>query len=593
MALIREHGARLTGDEPHYLVAAEALGRFHTLHVNESYQYAISTRQFFPWGNPPLEQIVVSHGATFAYHNLGLPALLAIPTWIGGQHGAEGGLLIVVAALTVWLAYLVGKVSQVTSPWRVGIAGLFLSPAYLIASTQVYPDLISGLFIGILVMLIAGIEMSRSFSKRQLVLCGLLLGYLPWMHTQNVLFAAVLAVALVVVLWRTRSTRRTLPPTLGIAVLLWVLMAWYNLYVFGNLAGAPGETFSWGATAWTRSLALILGREQGLLIQFPVAVIGLAALWVFRRRLPVAVTTTVALTLMIIITSGAFNNSFGGTSFNGRFQWSACPVLLAFGGLYLLTLFRRRRAAAMVLTAGIAALYVAQLVPLLINDHQYYSYVGLAPQPPSNGWWGTVDHFIPSFNELTGAWTSDRVAWGVLCLVALVSLAFVCLARLHSGSWRLTPQLAGLMLLVGVTGGLTQESAAQVMSPLTFAATALPSQVGRVVGHGRTVSGPVGSGALIFGPGWEFPGGSYRAIITYRLSDRDPHAAPVDVILAATPANPRPVSLTTSFLSPRSSWTSKQVSFSIPSDRQLFVRVFWHGSGTLTVSSLRIVELSP
>jgi hypothetical protein len=591
MTLIRQQGARLTGDEPHYLVAAESLGRFHTIHVGNAYQFAVSTRKFFPWSNPPVEQTFSSHGAAFAFHNLGLPALLALPTWIADQHGAEAGLLTVVAALTVWLAYLVGTMSQVKSPWRVCIAGLFLSPAYLLASTQVYPDLISGLLIAILIMLVARIEASRKCSWSQMACCGLLLGYLPWMHTQNALFAAVIASALIVVYRRTELRAWALIVGLGTAGLLWLLLALYNLYVFGRLGGPPGESFSWGTTAWTRVLALLIGRQQGMFIQFPVVLLGLAALWTFRRRIPVSAITTGVVVLAVIVTSGAFDNSFGGTSFVGRFQWSACPVLVAFAGLYLLSLFRRRRVVATVVAVGITAMYVGQLVPILMNDHEYYSYVGVGPQPPGNGWWGALDQFIPSFNELTQSWISARAFWGVLFLATLCGLILLGLVGLLSNARRFGLVVAATLVVAGaLTGGLTGASAAQVMVPQTFSAKGLPSLVGRVVGDSRTVSGEQAHGALIFGPGWALPAGSYRATIHYRLADTDPRAAPVDAILAATPTFPRQVTLTKTFLSSRGRTLS--LSFSIPKNRQLFVRVFWHGSGTLTVMALEIVQTS-
>jgi hypothetical protein len=375
---------------------------------------------------------------------------------------------------------------------------------------------------------------------------------------------------------------------LGVAGVFWVLLAAYNLYVFGRLGGPPGETFSWGATAWTRVVALLFGGQQGILVQFPVILLGVAALWVYRRRIPVTAIATVLVVVAIIVSSGAFGGTFGGTSLLGRFQWAACPVLLAFAGLCLLKLFEQRRSAAVVVTLLIVGLYVGQLVPILNHDHGYYNQVGSILVPPGGGWWGPINHFLPSFNQLTAAWSSPRVLWGVLCLVAIAASVVACVVRLLA-----PPARKGATLLAGaavvVTAILTAASAAQVMAPLTFYPKQMPSQVGHLVGRARIVTGGQSQGALTFGPGWIFPPGRYEATISYRLDDPSQQAAPADVTLANLSPSTHAVTVLHTYLSP-SAHGSKELSFSVPARRELFVRVFWMGTGTLLVSSLRLVQ---
>jgi hypothetical protein len=589
LKVIRDQGVRLTGDEPHYLVDAEAIGRFHSIDVSSAYLYAVGTHNFVQWPYPTPEQIWWSHGSTFAFHNLGLPFLLALPVNYGGRRGAELALLVLIALLTTVLSYLVGKVSGVRSPWSMAIAGLFLSPAYLLASTQIYPDLLSGLMIAIAVMLIAQSELLGRWSNWHLIWCGLFIGFLPWLHTQNILFAIILAAALVVV----RRRRGPLPARpllmgLGVAMAFWVLLVAYNLYVYGRLGGPPGETFSWGATTWTRIVALLFGGQQGILVQFPIILLGVAALWVYRRRLPVTAIATAAVVIAIVVSSGAFGGTFGGTSFLGRFQWAAAPVLLAFAGLYLLKLFKQRRSAAVIVSLLIVGLYVGQLVPILNHDHVYYNQVGSTLDPTGGGWWGPINHFLPGFNQLTAAWSSPRVLWGVLCLVAIAGLVVTCSVRLLA-----PPERKGTTLLAGaavvVTAIFTAASAAQVMAPQTFYPKQMPSQVGHVVGRGRVVTGSQSRGALMFGPGWTFPPGQYEATISYRLDDPSQHAAPADVTLDNLSPSTHAVTVLHTYLSP-SALGSKKLSFSVPAGRYLFVRVFWSGTGTLLVNSLRLVQ---
>jgi hypothetical protein len=591
LALIRSQGIRPTGDEPHYLVAALAIERYHTLAVGDAYNYAVAHNTFITWGKPPVEQVVPSHGRLFAYHEPGLAIVLALPLAIGGLSGVYAGLVLMASILTVWLCHLTGRLSSSSSPWRICIAGLFLVPANLLATTQIYPDLISGLLMAIVLMLIGIMERTRRSSWPGLICCGLLLGCLPWLHIQNIIFGAVLVVALVAVTWWRRLALKPLMVGLAIVVVLWLLMAVYNDYVFGRPEGPAGNMLTWGALSWTRILALLVDRQQGLFIQFPMIVLALAAFWMLRRKLPVTVLATILVSASVILVSGASSNSFGGTSFVGRFNWAVFPALLAFSGLYLIEMWRKRPAIAATLIAIIGVLCVVQLVPIAKGTHEYYSTAWTTPPPPAGpAWWSHLDRLIPSFNQLLAAWKSTRVVWGVLLIVALVALvSYVCILFIpgrHRFGLVVAPALvaAALVTLVGTVG-----SAAQTMAPMTATAASMPSGVGHVNGSARTVTaGP--PGYLVYGPYWTLPSGDYQATVYFSLRDPQQHVALADVDIIRLPLSPHTTNAKTlaeAFL-PASGNGKEQLRFSVGYNGLLEVRVFWTGTGTMTVRSIEI-----
>ena len=89
----------------------------------------------------------------------------------------------------------------------------------------------------------------------------------------------------------------------------------------------------------------------------------------------------------------------------------------------------------------------------------------------------------------------------------------------------------------------------------------------------------------MFGPGWMFPPDHYEATISYRLDDPSRLAAPADVTLGNLSPSTHEVTVLRTYLPP-SAHGSKELSFSVPARRELFVR----GTGTLLVNSLRLVQ---
>ena len=591
-ALIRHFQVRLTGDEPHYLVSALAIGKFHSLHVDEAYRYAAAQHLFNI--SPVQTQIVISHHSSFAYHELGIPILLALPIALGGIFGAEVAFAAIVAVLTAALAILVGRASQMHSPWRLAVAGLFLSPAFLLAGTQIFPDLITGLLVAIVILFIANIEIEGFPAWLVLAVVGVILGYLPWLHVKNFAVAAVLVAALIVVWFRKKFGLRVLLVMAAPAITLWVLLLAYNSYVFGQWLGPSDVASHFGLATWTRIAALLIDRRQGIVIQLPAILLGLAGLWLFRRRVPMAALATAFVIPIIIILNGTLDNSFGGFSFVGRFQWEVAPVLLAFAGLTLLQLARARRRAFILIVTALGLSYVLEWIPVLANRHSFYN-VGYWDPASYSGWWGFLDPFSPILGDFERpwgvVWHGDRVWLSIVFVVLLSSLVVYCLVTLaqKTASFR-TSLLGVLTALVVLVGIATILAAPPLPVAEVFPASTLNSQVGVINGTTRVAQGPSGAGALAFGPFWSVLPGDYVA--TFRYSLQAPHTQLADVALSSPSATSQPVSLAQTHLPSTQAPSNATLHFAVHQEGYLQMRVFWAGSGRLELITITLRKVA-
>jgi hypothetical protein len=462
--LIRSQGLVLNGDEPHYLVEAVSLGRFHTVNLNPGYNYALIHHFFDNWHGKPGPHLAASlgqvtllrHNLYWPFHAIGLSALLALPI-LAGTVPAEVALILVLALLTVYLAHLTAQISGARSPWRIAIAGLFLAPAVSLAATQVFPDLITGLIVGIVVMTIARIERFSGASWPEIVVATILLVALPWMDQKNIFFPVPLLVVFLVAARRASMRAGALgvvviPTVLSLGALL--LLNWYG---FGHLLGGAQRVELFGGNTLTRAIALLFDRRQGIFPQLPIVVLGLAGMWTARKRLPVAVVTAILIMGAIIYGNATQPDSFGGYSFVGRFQWPTLPLLLAFAGLYLIDLWQKRRTAAILVSAATGGIFVIQAIPIVRNEFFYY-YNTLSWDPSTyGGWWGSLDPSpilgyigLPQFADL-------RNVWGLCCVVLLCAALVVALVQaVNAQPWRWLRAIgvAALALIV-LTFGLT------------------------------------------------------------------------------------------------------------------------------------------
>lgn len=194
---------RVTGDEPHYLLAAHSLAHDWDFDLTNNYAQLDYLNFYFSKDMTP--QIRLSPtGQQILDHQLGLPVLIAPAYALDGREGVLvfqavlGGLL---AALTFKLALLVSRDATASL-----LATLFvaLSPPLLMYNYLIYPELLGAL----LTTLVLYYAISQSgATPTSLVLTLFSLITLPWLNRRFVPLAIVLALLLVWA-WRGRGKGR-------------------------------------------------------------------------------------------------------------------------------------------------------------------------------------------------------------------------------------------------------------------------------------------------------------------------------------------------------------------------------------------------
>ncbi len=404
---MNHHGFGLTGDAPNYLVTALALTHLSPL-VLWAYQHAIVHHEFYPW---PVGQTATQvsadqvfngpHGVVSA-HGLGLPLLLFPFVGVAGLHG---GLFAYFGIEAAGLMYLHRRASVLTglsvrAQWVFALA--MAAPAFLLAATQLYPDLISGIVLACALIELAVVERTGELGVRSAAIIAIGLVVSPWLHIQNLVGAAVIGLALVAVVIRKRLGWKVVSVVLAVTAAGWGLLAAYNEYYFAHLVGLPQPSPQLTHAGIVDTIGLIFDRHQGAFIQVPTIVIGLVGLWLARARVPVAVISTVATLATVFLLNGTYvADPFGGTVLAGRFQWTTLPILLAWMPFALIRIDRyARRMAALAVVIALA--WIAQWTPVLRATHAYVNSAvpPFAPWDPQlyPGWWPAISRYLPVFN---------------------------------------------------------------------------------------------------------------------------------------------------------------------------------------------------
>ena len=144
-----------------------------------------------------------------------------------------------------------------------------------------------------------------------------------------------------------------------------------------------------------------------------------------------AVIGAVGAAVVVIALNGSYTSvPYGGGSLAGRFEWTAVPLLLMWCP-WLISRFQGSVARSGGLVAAIAALWVAQSVPIVEGHHVYFNSSNITtPWDPSTypGWWSRFDVLLvqaASPGRILG-----RPWFAVLTEGALVLGAFLVALRL-------------------------------------------------------------------------------------------------------------------------------------------------------------------
>src|SRR5919106_2724445 len=193
------YGARVSGDEPQYLITAMSLGDDLDLDVSDE----IAAEEWRAFHETPLDPQTrpLADGREVSPHDPLLPALLAAPVALGGWAAAKMTMAFLagaLAALLVWIAVRRFEVQPFAAALTASIFGT--SAPLAVYGSQVYPELPAALAVAVAVALLTG-PLARSAVVGQ-ALCVVAL---PWLSVKYSPVAAVIAVWLVVRLWRAEG----------------------------------------------------------------------------------------------------------------------------------------------------------------------------------------------------------------------------------------------------------------------------------------------------------------------------------------------------------------------------------------------------
>jgi hypothetical protein len=396
------------GDEPHYLMVADALLRDHGLSVEKCYAEG-RYRAFHPAPLAPHYRVRGRDGHIYSLHAVGL-SLLILPAYaLGGYAGASFFMAFLGALLVREIRGLVSAWSENPSMgegigWVVGLGAPIIHYAGLIF-TEVPAALIVAL------VLRGG---TRTLLPRAALGLGLAAAFLPWL---NVRYAPLTLLLLLYLLAGKPPLRAGLAAVIP-SVLSGLALAAYHFVLFGffdprRVYGAHPE-LSWRAIPEGLQ-GLLLDQEFGLLVYAPVFILALPGLFGLCRQSLRRGAVAAGLVLVVAVTAASWPMWRGGFNPPGRFLLPVVPALAAG------VAFRLRRG-----LGGAAALLIGwTLFTGLVGAHE--------PRLVHRDRDGTA----PLFREASGAveWTrllprfvlaeDDRYALGLLWGATLLVAALV------------------------------------------------------------------------------------------------------------------------------------------------------------------------
>jgi hypothetical protein len=286
-------GARVTGDEPQYLLTATSLGEDGDLDISDE----LAARRFSPYHEVDLDAQTMpldSSGRQVSPHDPLLPAIAAVPMRLGGWAGVKATLAMfagLTAAVTTWVAIRRCAVRPAAAAIAVGAA--FVGLPLAAYGAQVYPELPAALALICAVAVVTAPQRTWRHDVAALVAVVAL----PWLAIKYLPVAAVLGVALLVAARADRRRLGLLAGSFAVAGALYLLAhrGWYGgwtVYAAGDHFAQTGELSAVGTQVnllgRARRLAgLLVDRDFGIAAWSPVwllAPLGLGLL--ARQRMP-------------------------------------------------------------------------------------------------------------------------------------------------------------------------------------------------------------------------------------------------------------------------------------------------------------------
>jgi hypothetical protein len=283
--------ARVTADEPQYLMTAISIGEDASLDVSD--ERAEGRYRAFHRADLPVQEARRADGTSVSPHDPLLPALLAVPVLVGGWPAAKLTLSVlagVLAALLVWTA--VRRFDAPLGTAVTAVATFALAAPFVIYGTQVYPELPAALAVTVALAAVTG----RLRAGGLAAFTGAVVA-LPWLSVKYAPVAGVLVVLAAVRLWRNGRQPAVLAGAAVLAVAGGAFLVAHQAWYGGWTPYAAGSHFSAGeATVMgsdpdylgrsVRLVGLLVDRGFGLAAWQPAYLLAVPALAALARRRP-------------------------------------------------------------------------------------------------------------------------------------------------------------------------------------------------------------------------------------------------------------------------------------------------------------------
>ncbi len=416
------YGARVTADEPQYLLSALSLEEDLDLDLHDE----IATRAYEPFHEITLDPQTEPNadGREFSPHDPLLPVLLAPGMAVGGWVGAKLTLAVlggVLAALVLWVA--VARLGVGRRSATVVVLAFFVCAPLTSYGAQVYPELPAALAVTAAIAAITG-----SLGRRGLVVLLVSVVALPWLSVKYVPVAAGLAVVGGWRLW-ARGERDTVARSavvLGVAGI--VFLVFHRVVYGGWTVYASGDHFVSGGGEFTvvggrphylgrsqRLLGLLVDRGFGLVAWAPVYLAAVPAFGALARRRP-PWWDAVALPLV----AGWLNATFLALTMHG-WWWPGRQVVVVLPCVVLVSAWWADRHAARVWTiAGLAAVGVVLWGWVVLEVLQERLRLIIDFEATRDPLYRAWRHLLPDLRHTTGATPVLMAVW--LAVVAGLAL---------------------------------------------------------------------------------------------------------------------------------------------------------------------------
>jgi hypothetical protein len=426
------YGARLTADEPQYVLSAISLAEDRDLDISDELR-AERWRAFHSPARLPVQTKVLTDGRQVSPHDPLLPVLLAVPVAIGGWMGAKFALAMMAGALAALVAWIAWRRFEVPFGLAVGGSALFaMSPPLTMYATQVYPELPAALVVA---GCVAVLTAPHPPNGRRTVALVALVVLLP---SLSVKYAPVAAAITLIGAWQLwHASRRDLLFRAGAALAVaGIAYAVFHQVVYGGWTPyAAGDHFGAGeasvmgvdvnlAGRARRLIGLLVDRDFGLvpwqpayLLLVPALAAPLAA---FRRELGGGTRSAPESVVVLPLLAGWVTATFLALTMHG-WWWPGrqVVVVLPCAVLLVLALAARHRAAAIALVV-LGAAGVVEFGWLMVEGLRHRLTLVVDFTTTTDPLYRVWRHVLPDGRANTDTAVALTAAWGVAALAVLV-----------------------------------------------------------------------------------------------------------------------------------------------------------------------------